>query len=213
MQLIITELFLSTVQFAFGSHSRQLPPGAVGLSGSSRDTASDCFFFFSDSQIRAEADGAMLREMKACCPGLLVAFCIINMFFAILSFSGNALVVLTIAFFSELHEITANNGLASLAASSLFHGTVLNSILFALGVNALFDDCPIFLSFRFSVFYFCHTLALNSLFNLCIVTAERYIAVTFPLRYFSILPKKRMVKLITLAWLNSFFISIPCSID
>lgn len=155
----------------------------------------------------------MFREMKACCPGLLVAFCIISMFFAILSFGGNALVVLTIAFFSELHEITANIGLASLATSSLFHSTVLNSISFALGVNALFDGCPIFLIIRFSVFYFCHTLAFNSLFNLCIVSAEQYIAVTFPLRYLSILPKKRMVKLITVAWLSSFFIRIPSNID
>lgn len=211
MQLIITELFLSTVQFAFGSHSRQLPPGAVGLSGSSRlanmnshgnftnNTASDCFFFFSDSQIRADADGEMLREMKACCPGLLVAFCIINMFFAIFiiqrkctrSFDDSLFLRTSWDYGKHRTCQPGNIQFVSRYSFTLF--------LFALGVNALFDGCPIFLSFRFSVFYFCHTLALNSLFNLCIITAERYIAVTFPLRYLSILPKKRMVKLIAVA--------------
>ena len=155
----------------------------------------------------------MLREMKAYSPALLVVFCIINITFGLLSFGGNALVVFTIAFFSKLHQITANIGLASLATTSFFHGTVLNSFLFAVGVNTLVDGCPIFPSIRFAIVYLSYTFVYNSLFNLCIVTAERYIAVAFPLRYFSIFPKELMVKLVAAAWLCSFLFSIPLGID
>ena len=175
----------------------------------------DCYSFLFDSQTRTEVTADMLREMKAYSPALLVVFCIINMSLGLLSFGGNALVVLTIAFFSELHQITTNIGLASLATTSFFHGTILNSFLFAFGVNTLVDGCPIFQSrsTRFAILYLSYALTFNSLFNLCIVTAERYIAVAFPLRYFTIFPKELMVKLVAAAWLCSFLFSIPRGID
>ena len=173
----------------------------------------DCYSLSADSQWRREVTADMLREMKAYSPALLVVFCIINMSLGLLSFGGNALVVLTIAFFSGLHQITTNIGLASLATTSFFHGTILNSFLFAVGVNTLLDGCPFFRSTRFAIFFLCYALMFNSLFNLCIVTAERYIAVAFPLRYFTIFPKELMVKLVAAAWLASFLFSIPHGID
>lgn len=173
------------------------------------NTTENCFF----SQVGQEVNRDMLSEMKAFSPGLLVAFSIVNLFLGVASFAGNALVILTIIFFSELRQITTNIGLASLATVSLFHGTILNSFLFAVGVNTLLDGCPIFRSTRFAVFYLSHTFIFNSLFNLCIVTAERYIAVAFPLRYFTILPKERMVKVVRTAWLASFLVSVPNGID
>ena len=188
---------------------------SLTLSNITNDTAmmpADCFSF-SDTQTRAEVSGDMLREMKAYSPALVVFFCFINISFSVLSFGGNALVILTITFFSELHQITTNIGLASLAISSLLHGTILNSFLFAVGVNTLFGRCPFLRSGRFVIFYVSYAFTFSFLFNLCIVTAERYIAVNFPLRYFVILPKKLMVKLIATAWLANFVFSVPYCIN
>ena len=183
------------------------------LSNITNNMPVDCYSFSADSQTRTEVTGDMLREMKAYSPSFLVVFCIINMSLGLLSFGGNALVVFTIAFFSELHQITTNIGLASLATTSFFHGTILNSFLFAVGFNTLVDGCPIFRSLRFAIFYLSYAFMFNSVFNLCIVTAERYIAVAFPLRYFSIFPKELMVKLVAAAWVGSFLCSIPHGID
>ena len=45
--------------------------------------------------------------------------------------------------------------------------------------------------------------------NLCLVTAERFIGVVFPLRYHAILAKSRMVKFLTAVCIASFLLSIP----
>lgn len=175
------------------------------------NTTADCFYF-SENQTRTEVTGDMLHEMKAYSPGLLVTYCIVNLFLGFLSFLGNALVVLTTAAFSELH-IVANIGLASLATASLLHGSILHTFLFAVGVNVLANGCPVFRSARFSISYLSYVFIYSFILNLCLVTAERFIGVVFSLRYHAILCKTRMVKIFTAAWIVSFLLSIPNFID
>lgn len=178
------------------------------------NNTAECFFLSENETRTAGVSADMLREMKNYSPGSLVLYCIFNMSLALLAFLGNALVVMTVATFSEL-RIVSNIGLASLATGNLFHGSIIHSLLFSVGVNVLIDGCPIFQgTTRFvAVFYLSHVFVYCSVFNLCIVTAERYIGVVFCLRYYAILPKERFVKLVAAAWLVSFLLSIPYAID
>ena len=166
------------------------------------NASADCFYF-APNQTRTEVTGDMLREMKNYSPGLLTMFCIVNIFLGFVSFTANALVVLTTVVFSELH-IVANVGLASLATASLLHGSVLNSFLFAVGVNALAGGCPIFRSSRFVLSYVFFVLIYSFILSLCTVTAERLIDVVFSLRYHAILSIKGMLKFLTACWTVSF---------
>ena len=169
-------------------------------------------FYFAPNQTRTEVTGDMLREMKNYSPGLLTMFCIVNIFLGFVSFTGNALVVLTTVVFPELH-IVANVGLASLATASLLHGSVLNSFLFAVGVNALAGGCPILRSSRFVASYVSYVLIYSFILSLCTVTAERFIGVVFSLRYHAILSIKRMVKFLAACWTVSFLLGVPYNIS
>ena len=162
---------------------------------SSFNTSRDCFYL-PENQTRSEVTGDMFREMKAYSPALLVSYCFINIVLAFLSFFGNALVVLTTVVFPELH-IVANVGLASLATCSLLHGSILHPFLFAVAVNVLVDGCPTFRSTRFAISYLSYVFIYSFILNLCLVTAERFIGVVFPLRYHAILAKSWMVKFLT----------------
>lgn len=175
------------------------------------NATTDCFYL-PENQTRTVVTGDMLREMNAYSPGLLVTYCIVNIFLGFLSFTGNALVLVTTAVFPELH-IVANVGLASLATASLLHGSILHSFLFAVGVNVLAGGCPIFRSARFAISYLSYVFIYSFILNLCLVTAERFIGVVFCLRYSAILSKNRVAKIFTTAWIASFVLSIPHAID
>lgn len=183
----------------------------MGSTSSITNNTANCFFL-GENGTRTEVTGEMLREMKNFSPALLIFYCFINISLGFLACIGNAFVVLTVAIFSELH-IVSNIGLASLATVNFFHGLILHFFLFAVGVNVLVDSCPIFRSTRFAVFYISYLFIYCSISTLCIVTAERYIAVVFPLRYHAILPKERFLKLVAAAWMISFLLSIPSAID
>ena len=167
---------------------------------------------FNSSWKGTEVNANMLREMKAFSPGLLVLYCIFNASLGLLSCAGNALVVLTVLSFSELHIVT-NIGLTSLSITTFFQGSILHSLLFAIGFSVLVNGCPPFQRTSFAMHYACHVFLYNFLFNLCLVTAERYIGVVFSLRYHTIIRKERVVKLFAASWIASFLFSIPHAID
>lgn len=168
-----------------------------------------CFSFSGDG---TEVNANMLREMKAYSPGLLVLYCIVNISLGFLSCGGNALVVLTVLSFSELHILT-NIGLASLSMATFFQGSILHSFLFAVGFRVLINGCPPFQSTTFTIFYFSHVFTYNYIFNLCLVTVERYIGVVFSLRYHAILSKQRVIKLFAASWIASCLFSTPHAIN
>lgn len=173
------------------------------------NSAAGCFNPSGDG---TEVNANMLREMKAYSSCLLVLYCVVNMFLGLLSCVGNALVVLTVVSFSELHTVT-NIGLACLSTTTFFHGSILHSFLCAIGLNVLVDGCPLFQRDVYVIFYLTHVFMYNYVFNLCLVTAERYVGVVFCLRYHTLLPKQRVLKLFASSWIASFLLSTPHSID
>lgn len=159
-----------------------------------------------------EVNAQMLREMKAFSPCLLFLYCVVNMSLGFLSCVGNALVILTVVSFSELRTAT-NIGLACLSTSTFLSGSILHSFLCAIGFNVLVNGCPLFQKKVYVIFYLSHVFLYNYIFNLCLVTAERYIGVVLCLRYHCLLPKQRVLKLFALSWIASFLLSTLHSID
>ena len=159
-----------------------------------------------------EVNAYMLHEMKAFSPCLLVLYCVVNMSLGFLACVGNALVVLTVVSFSELRTAT-NIGLACLSTTTFLNGSILHSFLCAIGFNALINGCPLFQRNVYVIFYLSHVFLYNYIFNLCLVTAERYIGVVMCLRYHCLLPKQRVLKLFALSWIASFLLSTLHSID
>lgn len=183
----------------------------MGSSTNNTSNTAGCFFL-GENDARAEMTKEMLREMQNYSPDLLIFYCVVNLSLGLLSCIWNALVVLTIATFSELH-IVSNIGLASLATVNLFHGLITNLFLLSLDVKVFVDGCPMFRSTSFPVFYFSFVLTYCSVLNLSIVTAERYIGVVLSLRYHVILPKERFVKLVAAVWIASFLLGIVFAIN
>lgn len=185
-----------------------LTPNVSSINDNNNKTA-DCF---NSSWGGTEVNANMLLEMKAYSPGLLILYCIVNMSLGFLSFVGNALVVLTVLSFSELHIVT-NIGLASLSTATFFQGSILHSFLLAIGFSVLINGCPLFQKSSFAIFYLSHVFLYNYIFHLCLVTVERYIGVVFPLRYHTIISRERVVKLFAGSWITSFLFSVPHAIN
>ena len=173
------------------------------------NSAAGCFNFLGDG---TEVNAHMLREMKAFSPCMLVLYCVANMSLGLLSCAGNALVILTVVSFSELHTAT-NIGLACLSTTTFFNGSILHSFMCAIGFNVLVNGCPLFQRKVYILFYLSHVFLYNYIFNLCLVTAERYIGVVLCLRYHCLLPKQRVLKLFASSWIVSFLLSTLHSID
>ena len=161
------------------------------------------------SYIAEEAGMQTLYVTKTYSTTLLVVFCTLNIVAAILSFSGNALVFLTVASFSELH-ITSNVGLASLALANFFAGLTTHGLSAANSVQTLQDGCPPLSGLtRLFAIFLAKASVYSSLLNLGLVTLERYIGVIYSIRYHLFLPERRMVKLIAAVWITSLLLSIP----
>ena len=125
---------------------------------------------------------------------------------------GNALVLITVWSFSELH-ISSNIALASLAAANFFEGLTVHCFC-AVGVVAVIqDDCPFSRLSHVIALYLTNAFVYSAVLNLALVTFNRYIAVIYSLRYLVILPQQRIGKLIIAVWLSSLLVSVPFLID
>ena len=82
-----------------------------------------------------------LAVVKTYSPALLVIFCAANIVSAICSSSGNALVLITVWSFTELH-ISSNIALASLAAANFFEGLIIHCFCAFGVVSVIQEDCP-----------------------------------------------------------------------
>jgi len=118
---------------------------------------------------------------------------------------GNA-VVLWLFYKNESLRTISNRFLASLCVADFLVGLVID---------------PVWIAIRFSTqpprthilkqvinLLWIHTTA-ATVFNLCCVSVDRFIAIRFPFRYQNIITKKRCYAVIMMVWLISLF--LPCS--
>ncbi|XP_078350249.1 octopamine receptor beta-1R-like [Oculina patagonica] len=122
-------------------------------------------------------------------------FFILGWFFTVITILGNALVMYLIIRRPRLH-VTANWFVLSLALADLCVGLAYFPLLF---ISSFFSD----LSTDHTGIWFkiSHTFLYSSSTNLCALTADRYLAITMPLKYTSFMTRKRLILSLACAWI------------
>ena len=131
-------------------------------------------------------------------------FFILCWFFTVIAVLGNALVMCLVITRPRLH-VTANWFVLSLALADLCVGVSYFPLLF---VSSFFPELTIDhtgLWFKIS-----HTFLYSSSTNLCALTADRFLAITMPLKYTSFMTRKRLILFLASAWITPIiFFTIP----
>lgn len=119
---------------------------------------------------------------------------------------GNLMVVVTVIFSRRLRTTNSNMLILSLACSDLFLGLIVLPFSAANQTMGtwIFGPymCRIWLA---SDVWMCTA----SIYNLVIITVDRFIAVTKPLSYKTIVTTKKILLMVATAWFLSFFTGIP----
>ena len=123
-------------------------------------------------------------------------FFILGWFFTVVSILGNPLVMYLIATKARL-RVTTNWFVLSLALADLYVGFTYFPLLF---ISSYLQELPIDhtgLWFKLS-----HTFLYSSSTNLCALTADRFLAITMPLKYTVFMTRKRLVISLASAWIT-----------
>ena len=115
---------------------------------------------------------------------------------------GNA-VVLWLFYKTESLRTISNWFLASLCVADFLAGLVVHSTYIAIRVIVQPRKGSILLNVIYMVWI--HSTA-ATVFNLCCVSVDRFIAIRFPFRYQDIITKKRCYTVIIIVWLISLFL-------
>ncbi|XP_078371283.1 beta-2 adrenergic receptor-like [Oculina patagonica] len=115
---------------------------------------------------------------------------------------GNT-VVLWILYKNESLRTISNRLLASLCVADLFVGLVIDPTWISIRVFTQPETTDILL--KVIDLLWIHSTA-ATVFNLCCVSVDRFIAIRFPFRYQDIITKKRCYTVIVMVWLISLFL-------
>ena len=115
---------------------------------------------------------------------------------------GNA-VVLWLFYKNESLRTISNWFLASLCIADFLAGLVVDPLFIAIKLFAKPRKGSIWLRVIHMVWV--HSTA-STVFNLCCVSVDRFIAIRFPFRYQDIITRKRCYALIIMVWLISLFL-------
>ena len=122
-------------------------------------------------------------------------FFILGWFFTVVAILGNAFVMYLIITKARL-RVTTNWFILSLALADLCVGLTYFPLLF---ISSFFQELAIDhtgLWFKLS-----HTFLYSSSTNLCALTADRFLAITMPLKYNVFMTRKRLLISLALAWI------------
>ena len=134
----------------------------------------------------------------------LVAVTVINLLAVVPTFALNALVIVAVATRHRLQS-QSNVLVAGLAVTDLLNGLVNQGIAIAVELRRIFSDGP-----------FCNLekaslVAISgcgSLGNIVLISIDRYISIKNPLRYTTIVTKKRIKAGLVLAWAVGLLVTI-----
>ena len=124
-------------------------------------------------------------------------FWVFGWLLTLMTVAGNGLVIYLITASQRLHTRT-NWFILSLAFADLFFGSIYFPSLFACDFCLSCDE-----NIRIVTAY---QLAFISVANLCVMTLDRYVAIVKPLRYFTIMNSKRILALMSVAWILPVFL-------
>ncbi len=119
---------------------------------------------------------------------------------------GNLITIIAVLKFEFLRENSACRIVAALAIADFFGG--FNSLL-GIFVRQLFSSVTVLKAICYVRAYLVQMLSLygNVYFNL-LITIDRYIFITRPLRYFTIVTPQRALRAISIAWTLIFLQSV-----
>lgn len=130
-----------------------------------------------------------------------VAYWVIKVLIAIATIVGNGFVIYLIVTRRKLHT-TDNWFILSLSLSDLFVGLYITpSELFCHFIGACIKNSFVRLAFP-------NFVIIASIFNLCVLTCDRYIAILYPLHYVTVMTSSRVKQLIFVAWFIPALITI-----
>lgn len=116
----------------------------------------------------------------------------VTYFLSIVSILANGFVIVVVSTKRKLHT-TSNAFILSLAVADFCAGFYILPSTHAREHLSSNQSKRMFSSFQYFLFY-------TSSWNLCLVTADRYLALTRPLRYVTVFSRKRVCLLIFMAW-------------
>ncbi|KAF6714720.1 Trace amine-associated receptor 1 [Oryzias melastigma] len=126
--------------------------------------------------------------------------CVILYFFlallSVITVCGNLLVIVSVAYFKQLHTPT-HSLILSLAVADLLVGILVFPLSMAFSLSSCFFYEGLFCKVRDS---FDITLSTCSIMNLCCISVDRYFAVCQPLMYKTKINQRVVVVMIVLSW-------------
>ncbi|XP_068680513.1 adenosine receptor A2a-like [Montipora foliosa] len=131
-------------------------------------------------------------------------FAVLGSLFTIVTILGNSMVVYLVITKPRLHN-TSNWFVVSLARADLFVG-----LTYFPGICASRSGKEFAINHTGVWFKVSHTFVYLSSANLCVLTADRYIAITMPLKYSIFMSLRRLSVMLILAWvLPLIFFTVP----
>lgn len=118
---------------------------------------------------------------------------------------GNSLVILSILIDRRLHRV-GNIFIVSLAVSDVLVGIFVTPFALVYQLQGVWDFGPVFCDFWVSMDIICCTA---SIVNLCVISYDRYNAISQPLHYAQFRTVRRAIVLVILAWAYSIAIALP----
>ena len=136
----------------------------------------------------------------------LVALTVINLLAVIPTILLNALVIVAVATRHRLQS-ASNVLVAWLAGADLLYGLVLQNLEIALDLTRILSYGP-YCGLKKASFVAMGGLGVLSFGNLVLISIDRYISIKHPLRYMTIVTKKRLKTGLLLVWATALFVSI-----
>lgn len=133
-------------------------------------------------------------------------FEVLGWLFTVITILGNSFVAYLIITRPRLH-VTANWFVLSLALADLCVGLSYFPLLY---ISSFFQELAI--DHTGVWFKVSHTFLYSSSANLCVLTADRFIAITMPLKYLPFMRRRRKLLFIAFAWISPVLLfTLPSS--
>ena len=148
---------------------------------------------------------ANISKQSPCDQSLETTFRVLNLMIGAITFFGNVLVFVAIATSPRLHQKPMNRFLASLAATDIIMGACI-----APGYSLFCVGCLDYPLSRYCwLMEGTKDIALgSSIYNLLAISFDRYLAVYRPLRYPTLMTRRRVMFILSLIWGLSFAIAV-----